>query len=158
MPWLLLLRSPLAWAGLALVLVSGYAAVQHVGWSLEKAAFAQFRADTERLGAEARVKNALQAAQNERNAQEALSDLQTRYAALGARYAVLRSNSNPGGGRVPDLASAAPSLGACPGDAQKPDAAVRRLADLEGRVVEILRAGDTELAKHRELWELGQKR
>ena len=125
---------------------------------MEKAAFAQFRADTERLGAEAKVKAAQEATRHALDAQEALDDLQTRYVALGARYAVLRSNLNSSSGRVPDLASAAPSLGACPGDAQKPDAAARRLADLEGRVVTLLEAGDRELAKYRELWDLTEKR
>ena len=138
--------------------LGAYAAAQHIGWKMEKAAFAQFRADTDRLGAEAKVKAAQETTRHALDAQEALDDLQTRYVALGARYAVLRSNHNPGGSRVPDLASAAPSLGACPGDAEKPDSPTRRMADLEGRVVTILEAGDKELAKYRELWELTEKR
>ena len=156
--WLLLLRSPWTYAAIAMLGLGAYAAVQHVGWELEKAAFAQFRAETLEISAQNTARNAQEVARHAQDAQTSIEELQASYAALRVRYDLVRSNSNPSGGRVPDLASAATSLGACPGDAQKHDSAVRRLANLEGRVVEILRAGDTEIAKHRELWELGQKR
>ena len=155
MPWLLLLRSPWTYVGIAFAILGAYAAVQHIGWELEKADFAQFRSKTESLAADAKVRNAQEAARHAQDAQEALDDLQTRYVALGARYASLRSN-RPSGGGVPDLASAAPSLGACP--TAQPDAVAGRLGDLESRVVTILEAGDKELAKYRELWELTEKR
>ena len=157
MPWLLLLRSPLAWVTAALVATALFAAVQHTRLALCKAEFAQFRADTERLGAEAKVRNAQEAARHAQDAQEVLDGLQTRYAALSTRYAILR-RSDPGSGGVPGLSSAAQSLSACPGDAQKPDTAARRLAELEGRILAILEVGDKELAKYRQLWELDEKR
>ena len=155
MPWLLLLKSPWTWIAIAFAALASYAAVQHIGWQASKAEYAQFRADTERLAAEAKVKNAQEAARHAQDAQEALDDLQTSYDALNARYASLR-RSSPGRGGVPGLASAATSLSSCP--VAQPDAASGRLADLEARVVTILESGDREIAKYRQLWELEQKR
>ena len=155
MPWLLLLKSPWTWIAIAFAALASYAAVQHIGWQASKAEYAQFRADTERLAAEAKVKNAQEAARHAQDAQEALDDLQTSYDALNARYASLR-RSSPGRGGVPGLASAAQSLSSCP--AAQPDASAGRLADLEARMVTILESGDREIAKYRQLWELEQKR
>ena len=155
MPWLAIATNKWTWIAVAFGILTAYAATQHIGWQNTKAEYAQFRADTERLAAEAKVKNAQEAARHAQDAQEALDDLQTSYDALNARYASLR-RSSPGRGGVPGLASAATSLSSCP--VAQPDAASGRLADLEARVVTILESGDREIAKYRQLWELEQKR
>ena len=109
MPWLAIATNKWTWISIAFGILTAYAATQHIGWQASKAELAQFRADTERLAAEAKVKNAQEAARHAQDAQEALDDLQTSYDALNARYASLR-RSSPGRGGVPGLASAAQSL------------------------------------------------
>jgi uncharacterized protein YukE len=120
-----------------------------------KAEFAQFRADTERLGNEAKVRAAQELAQHAQHAQEALDDLSSRNAALSASYERLRT-FNSAGRRVPRLPDAAPSLSTCPGKPEQPDAVAGFLAALEGRVTAILEAGDREIGKYVELWKLEQ--
>lgn len=154
--WLFLLRSPWTYAAAAMLALGSYAAVQHLGWKLEKANFAQFRAEIASAAAEAEVRNAQEAAREAHNAQEVLDGLQTRYAALSRSYGLLRANPASSGG-VPSLSSAAASLGACPGNSEKPDSTTRRLAELEGRILSVLEAGDRELGKYRQLWELQEK-
>lgn len=152
---LLLANWRLVAVGLALAALAGFAAVQHTRLQWCKAEFAQFRADVESAAAAAKVKNAQEAARRALNAQEVLSDLQTRYDALSARYSRLRAGS--GGRRVPDLASAAPILSAgCPKPDQ-PDPTARFLGEVEGRITAILEQGDREIAKYVELWQLGVK-
>ena len=151
MPWLLILRSPWTYAAAALVAMGAYAAVQHIGWKLEKANFAQFRAQVASEAAEAEARNAHVALQQELNTQEAIDDLQTRYAALNARYASLRQSASPSGSPVPALPG--PSATPSPGPTGQPDAAARCVADAQA----VLELGDRELAKYRELWELERK-
>lgn len=148
--WLLILKSPLAWMGAALLAVSAYAAVQHtrLGWC--QANFAQFRADVQSEAAKAQVRNAEVALQQEQAAMEALDDLQTRNDALRARYDRLRKSASPGSGPVPADPGTAPAAGS--GLTRQPDPAPRCVP--EGRVLAVLEAGDRELAKYRELWEL----
>lgn len=153
--WLALLTDLRFWLAAALVATGLYAAVQRLAKEQVKAEYAQFRADVESEAAAARVRAAQEAARHAQNAQETLDALQTRYDALNARYRVLRSSA--GSGPVPSLSSAAPSLAACPGSPDQPDPAARFLAEVEGRVAAVLEAGDRELAKYRELWELQEK-
>jgi len=150
-PWSILLDLRVL-LGIALIATGVYAKVQTVRMEEAKAEYAQFRADVESEAAKAKVAAAQEATRQAQAAQEVLSDLQTRYAALNRRYRVLRSSS--GSSPVPALSSAAPSLGSCPGDPSQPDAAARLLAEVESRVTAILEEGDRELAKYRELWEL----
>lgn len=147
MPWLLLLRSPWTYVAAVFIALSGYAAVQHIGWQASKAEFAQFQAATEKLAAEAKVRNAQEAAQQARNAQEALDDLQTRNAALSARYAILRAR--PGGSGVPQ-AGTGPAL-------PSPVAGSPVESDADARCMAALEWGDEELAKYAELWRLQEK-
>ena len=147
--WLLLLRSPLAWMGAALLAVSAYAAVQHIGWANCSAGFKQFRAEVASEAAEAEVRNAQEAARHDRNAMEAVSDLQARYAALDARYRVLRRPDPDSSRGVPSAATAAPSPSAGHGDTGESDADARCLA--------IIEVADRELNKFRELWLLDVK-
>ena len=154
MPWLLILRSPWTWVALAMLGLGAWAQIQSLRLRECKAEFAQFRADTERLGAEAKVRNAQEAARQALAAQEVLDDLQTRHDALSARYASL--SVRPGGRRVPSLPDAAPSLSACPGKPEQPDATTRFLVEVESRIIAITEAGDREIAKYVELWKLEQ--
>ncbi len=144
MPWLLLLRSPWTYVAAAFGVLTFYAAVQHIGWQATKAEYAQFRADVESESAKAQVAAAQEVARHAQNAQEVLDDLQTRHAALGARYASLRASA--GSRPVSAVPGAAPSPGACPGSAAESDALVRCLTAAEW--------GDRELAKYAELWKL----
>ena len=114
---------------------------------MEKAEFAQFRADVDRLASEAKVKNAQEAARQAQNAQEVLGDLQTRHDALSARYDRLRAR--PGSSPVSALPGAAPSPGPIASDPQQPDPDARCLA--------VMEAGDREIAKDVELWRLEQE-
>lgn len=143
-PSLALLLNPRLWVSVAFAAIGLYAAMQHIGWQAAKADFAQFRADTESLAADAKVRNAQEAARRTQNTQEALDDLQTRNDALAARYASLR---NAGGRQLPSD-PAAPAK-ACSRPAGESDAAARCLA--------VLEAGDREIAKYKELWDLGFK-
>jgi hypothetical protein len=151
MPWALLLDLRV-WLGAALVATGIYAKVQNLEKQQAQTDLAQFRADVESEAAKAKVAAAQDEARKAKNAQEVLSDLQTRYDALNARYRVLRTSA--GSSPVPSLSSAAPSLGSCTGSPSQPDANARFLAEVESRVTAILEAGDRELAKYRELWEL----
>jgi hypothetical protein len=153
MPWLVLLRSPWTWVALAFVALAGYAAVQHIGWKSCQADYAQFRADVESEAAKAKVRNAQEAASQAQHAQESLDDLQARNATLAAAYERLR-HAKPGGRPVPSLSSAAPSLGACPGQSGQPDPAIGLLDQIEERVLAVLAKGDAEIAKYVELYRL----
>ena len=144
MPWLALLTNRWTWIAAAFAALGAYAAVQHIGWQATKAEYAQFRADVESEAAKAQVRNAQEVASHAQNAQEALDDLQTRHAALGARYASLRASS--GSRPVSALPGAAPGPSACPGGAAESAAHVRCLTAAEW--------GDRELAKYAELWKL----
>ena len=150
--WMSLLLDIRVWLAAALIATGIYAKVQSVRVTEIKAEYAQFRADVESEAAKAKVAAAREALRRTENATEVLSDLQTRHAALNARYRVLRTSA--GSSPVPTLSEAAASLGSCPGDTGKPDANARLLAEVEARVTEILETGDRELAKYRELWEL----
>lgn len=147
--WLTLLLDIRVWLAAALIATGLYAEVQRLEKEAVKTEFAQFRADTESEAAKAIVRNAQEAARRSQNAQEVLSDLQNRYVALNARYRVLRDGS--GGSPVPALSSAATSIGSCPEGA---DANARFLAEVESRITAVLEAGDGEIAKYQELWEL----
>ena len=154
MPWALLadLR---VWLAAALIATGLYAAVQRLLKEQAKVEFAQYRADVEKEAAASRVRAAQEAARQAQAAQEAVDALQTRYVALSARYDRLRSRP-AGTVLVPGLSAAAPLLGACPGDAGKPDPYAGFLAAVEGRVAAIAEACDRELAKFVELWRLDQ--
>lgn len=146
MPWGLLLDWRV-WVAAAVAALVFYAASQHIGWQASKAEFAQFQANTEKLAAEAKARNAQEAAQQARNAQEALDDLQTRHTALSSRYASLRPR--PGGSGVPQ-AGAGPAL-AVPGAGGSVE------SDADARCLAALEWGDGELAKYAELWRLQEK-
>lgn len=147
MPWALLLDIRVILAA-ALVLTGLYAATQRLGWQHCKAEYAQFRADVESEAAKAKVRNAQEDARRSKNAQEALDGLQARYDSLNARYRVLRTS--PGSGPVPSIPIAAASPQAC--SCEQPNAATGFVP--EGRCLAALEAGDREIAKYRELWEL----
>ena len=144
------------WLGIALVATGIYAKVQSVRVDACKAEFAQFRADVESEAAKSKVAAAQEATRRALAAQGVLSDLQTRYVALDARYRGLR-NADPGGRIVPSLSAAAGQLGSCPGDPSQPDASARRLDDLEARFLAVIETGDRELGKFSKLWDLQQK-
>lgn len=146
--WLLLLRSPWTYAAAAMLSLGAYAAVQHLGWKLEKANFAQFRAEVVAISAENEARTAQQASEHERNAREAIDDLQTRYDALGARYDRLRRPAAGNSPSLPTTTDPADALGA--GLNGQPDPATGCLA----QALSILELGDREIAKYRELWEL----
>lgn len=147
MPWLLLLKSPWTYVAIAFAALASYAAVQHLGWQESKAEFAQFRADTEHLAAEAKVKNAQIALQQAHAAQEALDDLQTRNATLNDAYASLRARSGRGG--VPKAGTVPTVLSTVQGSSFESDADARCLA--------VIETADRELAKFSELWRLQEK-
>lgn len=151
MPWTLLLDWRV-WAGASFVALGLYAAVQRLEKERAEVALEQFKAVTEREAAAAKVAAARQEALQAMHAQEVLDGLQTRYAALDARYKRLRADadSRP----VPTLSDAAAILGPCPFDISKPNPAPGFLAEIEGRVTSVLEEGDRELAKYRQLWEL----
>lgn len=150
-----LLLSPWTWVAIAFAALGVFAAVQTGRLASEKAEFAQFRADTARLGAEAKVKAAQEAARQAQHAQEALDDLQIRNAALRSRYDRLRAGA--GGSGMPVLSSAAASLGSCPGQPSQPDPVARFLERIEAGAIPILKAGDTEIGKLVELYGLDMK-
>jgi len=109
-----------------------------------KAELSQFRADVESEAAKAKVAAAQEGRRQALAAQEVLSDLQTRYVALNARYRVLRTSS--GSGPVPPLSGPAPS--------PSPVAIGPVESDADARCLAVLEEGDRELAKYRELWGL----
>jgi len=150
--WLLDYR---IWLVAALAAVSLYAASQKIAKEHVQAELAQFRADVESEAAKAKVAAAQQEALQAKHSEEVVSDLQNRLDAANARYARLRASS--GSSTVPALSTAAPSLSACPGNSGESDANARFLAQVEERVIAITEAGDREIAKYRELWELQQK-
>lgn len=133
----------------ALIATGIYAKIQSVRVDQIKAEYAQFRADVESEAAKAKVAAAQEAARQAQNAQEVLSDLQTRNAALNARYERLR-RASAGSNPVPAVPITAPSPQAC--SCGQPDAATGFVP--EGRCLAALEAGDREIAKYRELWEL----
>lgn len=143
------------WVVITIAALGVFGAVQTGRLDHEKAAFALFRAETAKVAAEAQARNAQERAREAQNATEVLSDLQTRHAALGARYVKLRDGS--GSGRMPDLASAAARLGSCGPKSLQPDPTARFLGTLESEITGILEAGDLEIAKYVELWALQQK-
>lgn len=133
--------------GVLIAIPSAYAAVQKIRLEHAQAAFAQYRAEIAAASAEAEVRNTQEAAQHEKNTREVLDDLQTRNDALRARYDRLRKSAGGSVPAVPTATGTAPPPSA--GPAEQPDPAARCLA--------ILEIGDKELAKYRELWELGVK-
>lgn len=153
MPWATLLLDIRFWLAAALVATGLYAATQRLEKEHVKAEYAQFRADVESEAAKAKVAAAQEAARRSDNAQEVLSDLQNRFAALNARYRVLRSSA--GSGTVPAIPISPPGTQAC--SCGQPDPAPRLVAESEGRCLEVIEAGDRELAKYRELWLLQEK-
>lgn len=147
MPWLLLLKSPWTYVAIAFGLLGAYAASQHILYLNCRANFAQFEADTQSLAAQAKVKNALQAAQQARNAQEALDDLQTRLNRTSTLYASLRARSGSSG--VPQAGTAPAITSPGPLSAPKPDPDPGCVAAFEW--------ADIQLARYAELWRLGEK-
>lgn len=129
---------------------AGYAAVTKIRLEHVKAQYAQYRAEVAATAAEAEVRTAQVVAEHAHNAQEVLDDLQTRNTALAARYQRLR-DAGTGGRIVPAVSVAAAIVAAEP--AGQPDAAARCVAE----TLAVLELGDRELAKYRELWELGQR-
>lgn len=150
MPWALLLDLRVL-LGIALIGMALYAKVQNLGWQHCQAEYAQFQADVESEAAKAKVAAARESLRRSENAQEVLSALQTRYAALDARYRVLRSSA--GSGPVPALPDAAPSAPTI--TTGQPDAASRPVP--QESCLAALEAGDRELAKYRQLWNLQLK-
>jgi len=144
MPWALLLDLRVI-LGIALVATGIYAKVQTVRMEQAKAEFAQFRADVESEAAKSKVAAAQEATRQAQAAQEVLSDLQTRNAALNARYERLR-RSSAGSNPMPTL----------PGPATSPSpVAIGPVeSDADARCVAVLETADREIAKYRELWEL----
>lgn len=120
-----------------------------------KSDFEAYRVEIERQVAQNRLQNAQEQARIERNGKEALDALQTRYAALNARYRVLRKSSSAP--RVPSAVEALGIAQSCPGEPDKPNPAVGQVERLERGVEEILEFGDREIAKYVELWKLQQE-
>lgn len=148
MPWLAIATNKWTWIAIAFGVLGVYAAVQHMGWEAAKARYVTLEAETAKLAAEAKVKNAQERARIAQNATEAISALQTSHDAIAARYERLRKSS-ASSSRVPTCPSAATSPGAGSGDPVKPDPIAGCLAALQW--------GDRELAKFRELWLLDNK-
>lgn len=124
-------------------------------WRLERCqtAFHDFRVAQEALGKAQELENARIAAQRAKSTQEALDAKDKAISDLSRRYAAARMRNNPGPGSVPTLSAAAPLIGSCPDNALL----ARRLADLEGRILALLEAGDIEIAKQKALWEWATK-
>ena len=146
MPWLLLLKSPWTWGAVAFAAISGYAAVQHIGWQATKAEYVTFQATVAKEAADAKVAAARQEALQATNAQEAIDALSTRNAALSRAYASLRARPGSSGvPKVPGTTAVAIAIAGSPG---QPDPAAGCLEALEW--------GDRELSKYAELWRLQQ--
>lgn len=143
MPWALLLDLRVI-LGIAIVGMGIYAKVQTVRIAECKAEYAQFRADVESEAAKAKVAAAQEATRRALAAQEVLSDLQTRNAALNARYQRLRASA--GSGIVPSVPAPAPSPSSVAGSPEVTDADARCLA--------VLESADREIGKFVELWNL----
>lgn len=120
--------------------------------TLLKAEHAAYVSEIEKQVAENKAKAALETARINANAAEALDDLQNRYAALDARYRVLRSTRSPSA--VPSLSEATGITKSCPGEPDKPNPALGQVERLEAGIEEILRFGDEQIARHVELWKL----
>lgn len=120
-----------------------------------KAEFLAYQTAIEKQVAENKTKAALETARMAHNAQKAVDDLTTRLTSLDRAYRVLRDrrSTKP----VPSLAESTGIAQTCPGEPDKPNPAVGRLESLEAGIESILEAGDREIAKYIELWEL-QKR
>ncbi len=142
--WLTLLTDLRVWLGAALIATAIYAKVQSVRVQQIQAEYAQFRADVESEAAAAKVRNAQEAVKQAQAAQEVLSDLQTRNAALRTRYDRLRASA--GSSPVPAVSCPSPGPGPVAGSPVQPDPDARCLA--------VMEAGDRELAKYRSLWDL----
>lgn len=143
--WLSLLLDMRVWLAAALIATGIYAKVQTVRMEQAKAEFAQFRADVESEAAKAKVAAAQEATRQAQAAQEVLSDLQTRNAALNASYERLRRTS-ASSWQVPTVPGPAQSISPVAGSPQESDA--------DARCVAVLETADREIAKYRELWEL----
>lgn len=147
-----LLRFWKLWLLLGLLAAIG---LQEVRVRLIKSAHESYVASIEKQVAENKVQNALEQARIERNGKEALDALTTRYAALNARYRVLRDSRS-----APPVPSAADAIGiaqSCPGIDGQPNPVAGRMESLEAGIESILEAGDREIAKYVELWKLQQE-
>ena len=156
MPWLALLTNRLTYIIAAFALCCAALAVQTTRLKWVQAEYATFQASTAKEAADAKVRAAQEAARHAQNAQEVLDDLQTRNAALSARYERLRQSAADSHS-VPPLSSAAPVLSACHSDAGKPDPNIGRLDALEEEILGIAAKADRELAKYAALWKLQQE-
>lgn len=134
-----------------IILPCAYAAVMKVRFENTRAEYATYRAQVAAVAAEAEIRNAQTAVEHEKNAREAIDDLQTRNDAISARYERLRQSTAVRGGSVSAAPGAAPAPS--PDAAGQPDAVARCVADAQA----VLKLGDMELAKFKELWELGEK-
>jgi hypothetical protein len=146
---------PILLANWRLVLVAALAVavlIEEIRIRSIKADFSAYKVEIERQVAQNRLKNALEQARIERNGKEALDALTNRYAALNARYRVLRQSSSAP--RVPSAVEALGIVQSCPGKPDQPNPAVGQVERLERGVEEILEFGDREIAKYVELWKL----
>ena len=142
--WLSLLMDIRVWLAAALIAAGIYAKVQTVRVAEIKAEYAKFRADVETEAAKAKVAAAQEQVRTALNAQEVLSDLQTRNAALRARYDRLRASA--GSGVLPAVSCSPAGPGPVAGSPQE--------RDPDARCLSALQWGDQELTKYRGLWEL----
>lgn len=140
------------YVAVAFLLLGAYAGCQHIELEHTRSQFVEFRADTERVAAEAKVKNAQEQVRLQQNAAEALDALQSRFNQLDTKYRSLRAGT--GSGTVPALSTAAPIIGTCPRNTEQPNTFARRLDQVEIAILGILEVGDKELAKYVELWNL----
>ena len=143
--WLSLLMDMRVWLGAALIAVGIYAKVQNLEKQQAQATLDQFRADVESEAAKSKVAAAQEAARQSQAAQEVLGDLQTRYAALNARYRGLRDHP-AGSGIVPAVPEATTGT--------SPIAGSSEVADADARCLAVLETADREIVKYRALWEL----
>ena len=144
MPWLALLTNRWTYVIAAFALCCAALGIQTTRLKWVQAEYATFQAAVAKEAADAKVRNAQIAAGQAQAAQEVLDDLQTRHAALGARYASLRASA--GSRTVSAIPGASGQSSACPGSASESDTLTRCLAATEW--------GDRELAKYAELWKL----
>jgi hypothetical protein len=120
--------------------------------SLLKSEHQAYKAEIERQVAENRAKAAEEASRMAHNATKALNDLQARLDAVRRSYRVLRDSR--GTPAVPSLSESTGIAQSCPGEPDKPNPAVGRLAEAERGIEAILELGDREIAKYVELWKL----
>ena len=122
-------------------------------WRLDrcKTAFHDYEVAVQALGKAQLAENERIAREREATTKGVLDAKDAKLADLSTRYATARSRlrDNPGGRAVPADPAPARITVTC----ESPDLALRQLADLEARILDLLERADGEMIKYRALWE-----